>query len=438
MRQWTLSVNGQGRPRARLPTMQGRPYNEPHGVRDAFIRPTMLDAPFRERLLRQPHLLLFPLGALLAAVGVLPWIFFVLGLSDLYRPIFHSVGFRSMFHPLAEIEGFLGCFAVGAVLTIVPRRTSSAPPSSWQLALAVAAPIAIVISAAVQKWWLGQAAWLALMGMVIEFIVRRRRAPGDSRRMRWSSFWVALSLCAGAAGTLLAIIGESREDLLWVHEIGRALLTQGLFSGLALGTAESLLGEKPATGRALARRSRWIDAALALGSVLFFASFGTGLLRSPSIGFAMRAVITLAVVLYLVRVSPLAEAPGSRGRAARIALWMLPLGNAWAALMPTARRAGMHVIYLACFAMLILVISTLLYRRAHIARQLVLGWGCLTVALGARTLVEMDPPNFRIWLGIACLYFALGLFFAFGRLAGRLVSLLPEGGAQSAPNGRHR
>jgi hypothetical protein len=264
--------------------------------------------------------------------------------------------------------------------------------------------------------------------------------------MRWGSFWVALSFCAGAAGTLLAIIGESREDLFWVHEVGRALLTQGLFSGLALGTAESLFGEKPATGQALAREPRWIDAALVLGSVLFFASFGIGPLRSPSIGFALRAVITLAVVLYLVRASALAEAPSSRGRAARIALWMLPLGNAWAALMPTARRAGLHVIYLACFAMLILVISTLLFstrdehppRAVHVARQLALGWGCLTVALGARTLVEMDPPNFRIWLGIACLYFVLGLNFAFGRLAGRLVSLLPEGGAQSAPNGRHQ
>src|SRR5262249_31793561 len=148
---------------------------------------------------------------------------------------------------------------------------SGPPPSSWQVALAIAAPIAIVISAAVQTWWLGQAAWLAQMAMVIEFVVRRRRAPGDSRRMRWGSFWVALSLCAGAAGTLLAIIGESREDLFWLHEVGRALLTQGLFSGLALGTAESLFAEKPATGAALARRSRWIDAALVLGSVLFFA-----------------------------------------------------------------------------------------------------------------------------------------------------------------------
>src|SRR5215472_782518 len=163
------------------------------------IRPTMLDAPVGE-LRREPYRVLFPLGAVLAALGVLPWIFFVLGLSDLYRPIFHSVGFRSMFHPLAETEGFLACFAVGAVLTIVPRRTLSAPASGWQLALAVAAPIAIVISAAVQKWWLGQAAWLALIAMVIEFVVRRRRAPGDSSRIRWGSFWVALGLGAGAAG----------------------------------------------------------------------------------------------------------------------------------------------------------------------------------------------------------------------------------------------
>ncbi len=77
--------------------------------------------------------MLFPLGVLLAGIGVLPWILFALGLTEAYRPIFHSVVFRSMFHPLAEIEGFLTCFAVGYVFTVMPRRTATAPPARWRL-----------------------------------------------------------------------------------------------------------------------------------------------------------------------------------------------------------------------------------------------------------------------------------------------------------------
>src|SRR5262249_40206052 len=72
-------------------------------------------------LRREPHQLLFPLGVAITGIGVLPWIFFALGLTEVYRPIFHSVVFRSMFHPLAEIEGFLTCFAVGLIFTMLPR-----------------------------------------------------------------------------------------------------------------------------------------------------------------------------------------------------------------------------------------------------------------------------------------------------------------------------
>src|SRR5256885_902829 len=65
-------------------------------------------------LRREPHRLLFPLGALLAWSGVLPWLFFSLGLRKLYAPVIGILVYRSFLHPLAELEGFLTCLAAGA------------------------------------------------------------------------------------------------------------------------------------------------------------------------------------------------------------------------------------------------------------------------------------------------------------------------------------
>jgi len=341
-----------------------------------------------------------------------------------------------MFHPLAEIEGFLSCFAVGFLFTILPRRTATPPPAAWQISLALAAPTAIVICAALQKWVFGQIAWLILIGVVLEFSLRRLKSPAELSRS--STVWIALALIMGAAGAILAAFAEaSGKDWFWLHEVGRSLLTQGLFTGLALGVAGLLPSAAQADSKqAAARRGGLAYAAYAFAAAVFFASFWVGQLVSVTLGFALRAAVTLLIVLWLVRSPPLSKMAGARGRAARIALWMLPLGNAWVALIPESRRAGMHVIYLGCFATLVLVISTYVLptgsdgvdRRLQVsARQLGLGWGCLAVALGARILVEMDPPNFKRWLGIACAAFVGATLFTFPRFLHRIVQLIPTG-----------
>src|SRR2546421_12407150 len=66
---------------------------------------------------REPYRLLFPLGALLAWAGVLPWLFFAFRLRGIYEPVTGVLAYRSFLHPLAELDGFLGCFAAGVILT---------------------------------------------------------------------------------------------------------------------------------------------------------------------------------------------------------------------------------------------------------------------------------------------------------------------------------
>ena len=83
----------------------------------------------------------------------------------------------------------------------------------------------------------------------------------------------------------------------------------------------------------------------ALGGAVFFGSFFIG---PPQIGFGVRAAITLA----LVGPPRPPRTPDLARGLAQLSLWFLPIGNAWVAIEPTARRAGLHMIFLGCFAAL--------------------------------------------------------------------------------------
>ncbi|TMA29704.1 MAG: NnrS family protein [Deltaproteobacteria bacterium] len=346
------------------------------------------------RLQSEPHRLLFPIGALLAWAGVLPWLFFALGLKKLYAPILPVLVYRSFLHPLAELEGFLTCLAVGLLFTVIPRRTGTPPPALWQVVLAALLPIATAVCAAIEQWEVGQLFWLVLIAVVLEFTLRRTRGAGRPP----SILWIPMGLAMGVCGAALAQLSLRRGDeWFWLHEVGRDLVMQGLFTGIALGVGRLLRAEEdePATV------SRPLAFALhALAGALFFASF----FAPAPIGFGLRAAIALA----LVGPPRPPRAPDLARGLAQLSLWFVPLGNAWVAIAPSARRAGLHLIFLGCFATLLLAALGQLGRSARLGfatRQLGYAAGLLGLSLIGRILVELDPVNFHLWMGISAASF---------------------------------
>src|SRR6266436_2550555 len=148
----------------------------------------------------ESYRLLFPLGALLAWAGVLPWLFFALRLRQIYEPVNGLLAYRSFLHPLAELDGFLGCFAAGVVLTALRPA-----PAAWQLAVAAVAPVFSATCAALGHWQLGQAASLALLAVMLEFTLRRMRRP-----LSPSLIWVAFGFLMGAGGAAVAELAVGR------------------------------------------------------------------------------------------------------------------------------------------------------------------------------------------------------------------------------------
>ena len=102
----------------------------------------------------EPYRLLFPLGGLLAWAGVLHWLLLATGAIDDYR---------STFHAITQIQGLMTCFGVGFLFTFIPRRTGGEPARAWQIAVAVAAPIATTAFAWFELWVPSQACWVALI-----------------------------------------------------------------------------------------------------------------------------------------------------------------------------------------------------------------------------------------------------------------------------------
>ena len=113
--------------------------------------------------------MLFPLGVVLAWTGVLHWLLFALGITQEYRSIFHS---------MAQVQGFLACFAVGFLFTMIPRRTGTAAPAPWQMAVAIGAPIATTICAWFESWAIAQIFWLLLLLYLWRIGIVHQRSRG--------------------------------------------------------------------------------------------------------------------------------------------------------------------------------------------------------------------------------------------------------------------
>ncbi|MFL5294606.1 MAG: NnrS family protein [Myxococcales bacterium] len=360
---------------------------------------------------RDPSKLLVAMGAALATAGVLPWLLFALGLHSLYEPIFRSVGFRSSFHPLVQVEGFLACFAIAFLFAYIPRRTGTAPAARWQVAIAVAAPVAIAVLAFLDKWVWAQVVWLVLLAMAAEFSLRRMRRA----RLPASFVWVPIGILMGVCGAVLAGAGVMLSGRhYFLHEIGRGLLLQGMFTALVLGTFDLIVPAVAEEVDEVADRKLVLEAVLhSVCAVAFFASFFASEMVSAQLGFAIRALVTLIVVSGPLQSAPMPLYPGMSDRMLRVCIWMLPLGYSWVAIAPLYRRAGLHVVYLGCFTALVLAVAAHLSLSRHPVTerqrarpwQLALGGGLLAVALTARTLLELDPPNFHLWLGMAAASF---------------------------------
>jgi uncharacterized protein involved in response to NO len=358
---------------------------------------------------REPYLVFFPLGVAMSWAGVAHWLLHALGLLDSYRPIFHA---------MVQIQCFMMSFATGFLLTMIPRRTGSAPPSTWEVAVCATAPIATAVAAWNDRWIVSQAAWLVLAVTLIQFAVRRFTSATARRRPPNAFVWIPLSLLMGIAGSLMTgVYGVLGVDYLWVHEVGRRLLLQGMFTGLVLGVGSLAFplmtrGEAPSDAAA-GTRDVLERAAHALAALVLVSSFFVETFASLRVAMVLRAAVATVALLLGAGLWRLPSQPGWNRRLIWLSGWMLPLGFVIAAAFPDEYKAGLHVTFLGGFATLALGVSTQVvlghrgYRSVMNGRpwQVPAVGGLMLMAVGGRVAMEFDRVRYFGWMAVAAAAF---------------------------------
>lgn len=297
----------------------------------------------------EPYRLFFPLAALLGIAGVAHWLLFSLGAIGRYLGRFHAV---------TQTQSFLLAFAVGFLLTAIPKRTRSAPASRVEIgALAVLVPL-VSVATLHGSDLLGQAAYGAALVVLAQFAIRRFVGRASGRRPPASFALVPVALAAGLGGAALTAAGLVGLVPAWALGLGRRFVFEGVFSCLALGIGPfflplALRGEAAPDAGPSARRPL---VAYALTGLVLVGSLALDESGSTRLGPLARGLVAVAV-LGLSGAWRLPTRPGLNRRLLWAAAWMIPLGLLLAAAFPDRRVEALHVAFIGGFGVLAFAVA---------------------------------------------------------------------------------
>ncbi len=358
---------------------------------------------------REPYLIFFPLGIALSWAGVAHWLLHAVGWLETYRPVFHAT---------TQIQAFMTAFAVGFLMTMIPRRTGSAPPDAWEVVVCAGALVVTAAAAWQERWLIAHGAWLALAATLVGFALRRFIGSTSRRRPPNGFVWIPLALAMGIAGSVMSALyagGATAE--VWVYELGRRLVQQGMFVGLVLGVGSLAFplmtrGVAPpdSTGAARDLRERALHVATA---VLLVASFVIEINASLRAGMLLRGVLIAAALLGGAGLRHTPAAPGWNRWLVWTAGWLLPFGYVVATIVPDYHKGALHFSFIGGFALLAMAVSIQVtlghrgYRTVLIGRpwQIPVIGGLMAAAMAARIAMEIDRARYFVWMGIAAAAF---------------------------------
>ncbi len=302
---------------------------------------------------REPFRLFFPLGAVLGWAGIGHWVAYGVGWTSTYSCLAHG---------MVQIQGFLLAFALGFLLTAIPRRTESAPASAAGIVLAMLCLVTTTAAAFLERWWVAEVGTIALIVALVAFAVRRFVGGAGRRRPPAAFVLLPIGLVCGVAGAFLVAWGTSPGAPAAAVALGRLLVEQGLFLCLVMGAGALVLplmagatpppdlGSSPAVARSAL--------AYAAGGLVVVASFAIEVAGSERVAPIVRGlVVGVTLVLGAGIARPLGR-PGWNRRLARLACWLVPAGVVLSGLAPEYRIPALHVTFIGGFALLAFTVAT--------------------------------------------------------------------------------
>jgi uncharacterized protein involved in response to NO len=342
------------------------------------------NTPWLDKVLcTDPFRLFFPLGALAGVWGVGEWLVWTLGVP---------VDMVGSVHTTLQSQGFLAFFVFGFLLTALPRFTGAPYARRGETLSVLAGAVAFLAGTAAQAWVFAQIGFLWALVSVWAFALRRLF---HSRKAIPPSFpLLGLGMLHAAVGAfLLGYTALGQQDF-GLFLVGRQLVQLGFLLCAVLGVtgklAPFLLGhaDDPRVDRVPAPTGfpRAAEAAPHLVTgLLLFASFWLDPVAARSAA-VLRAALVTAHLLLFARIGRIPKRLTATTALFWTACWMLPAGLWTAALGPLYRVAGLHLVFIGGFSLLIFSFG-LLVTFSHTGRAALLNGRLLPLkAVGFLTL----------------------------------------------------
>jgi uncharacterized protein involved in response to NO len=301
---------------------------------------------------REPFRLFFPLGVLLGWLGVGHWLLYVLGATGTYSCLGHA---------LTQVEGFLPAFALGFLLTALPRRAQGPLPSTG-LIVASALGVTVAAAAAVTDHEaVAQVAFVAVILLLVAFAVRRFAMHAAGRRPPANFVLIPIGLLHGLAGAILIVVGTLDDAPAWTLGLGRLFVQQGVFLCLVMGVAGLLVplmsGAPPPPDLDVSPLERRRALGWALLGAGVFATFLLERAGSEHLGPLARAMLVARGIGWRGP-QRLLTRPGINRRFTWLALRLTPLGVALAGLFPDYRVPALHVTFIGGFGLMAFAVAS--------------------------------------------------------------------------------
>lgn len=366
--------------------------------------------------MREPYRIFFPLGLLSAFIGVLSWVPFALGYTQNYP---------GTEHPHLMIGGFLFSFALGFLMTAIPRFTETEPAKIWELlfqTVVVLFMIATGTASLISPQWRETSLLLQIVSLVLLILFCVPRFFSKKRKPPPSFLFIGVGILFGLLGSVLLYLDERGSVSAEFNLMGRSLFYHGMMLSFVIGVGSRLipvlLGHEanPMTQEASPRASPSLGILVGL-ALVYFLSFPVELFLSLESGRVARVAVLLFVSIRFWRIFAPPVRQGALPFWLRIAGIMLLIGQGSFALFPGYAVHGIHLTFAGGYSLLTLLIATrvvLSHGSYDLSFELKSRWlhviGALVAASAfARFLAPLAPTSYVHHLAYASFGWSLGV-----------------------------
>jgi uncharacterized protein involved in response to NO len=321
---------------------------------------------------------------LLAWIGIGHWLLYSVGITATYS---------CQLHGLVQTQGFLMAFAVGFLMTALPRRTQAEPPSVVELSAAAAA-LVTTTGAAVAEWWtVAELAYVTLLFLLLQFAVRRFLGRTSGRRPPAAFVLIPFALLHGLGGAGLIFAWSALGAPGWTAGLGRLLVEQGVFLCLVVGIGGLVLplmaGAAPPADLGSSPRERAKAVTYGVAGVLILTSLLLEFAGWPRLGPLVRALVVATGLAVGGGAWRPPARPGLHRWLVWLAVWLAPLGLLLSGLWPDYRVPALHVLFIGGFSLMAFGVAThVVFSHLNLERERD-GWPVAIVIMGIGFILAM-------------------------------------------------